>query len=125
MTFAVIGIHGHFSKTILLLLIPQIINFLYSIPQLFKIIPCPRHRLPHYDAKTNLMNYSYFQCQPHEYINWKINKNDTKVPNCTLICLVLRIFGPMTEKSLCLTLLMIQILNSIVVFYIRYVYFEK
>ena len=47
-TFAVAGIHGHYSKTLLLFFIPQIINFLYSIPQLFKFVPCPRHRLPLY-----------------------------------------------------------------------------
>lgn len=46
MTFAVAGILGHFSKTLLLFLLPQIFNFLYSIPQLFKFVPCPRHRLP-------------------------------------------------------------------------------
>jgi UDP-N-acetylglucosamine--dolichyl-phosphate N-acetylglucosaminephosphotransferase len=46
MTFAVVGILGHFSKTLLLFFIPQILNFLYSTPQLFKLVPCPRHRLP-------------------------------------------------------------------------------
>ncbi len=46
MTFAVVGILGHFSKTLLLFFIPQLVNFLYSIPQLIGIIPCPRHRLP-------------------------------------------------------------------------------
>ncbi|NXC02644.1 GPT acetylglucosaminephosphotransferase, partial [Orthonyx spaldingii] len=46
MTFAVVGILGHFSKTMLLFFIPQVLNFLYSLPQLFHIIPCPRHRLP-------------------------------------------------------------------------------
>lgn len=46
MTFAVVGILGHFSKTLLLFFLPQIINFLYSCPQLFKFVPCPRHRLP-------------------------------------------------------------------------------
>lgn len=52
MTFAVLGIHGHFSKTLLLLFIPQIINFVYSIPQLFKVMPCPRHRLPRINVST-------------------------------------------------------------------------
>ena len=33
MTFAVVAILGHFSKTLLLFLIPQIVNFLYSAPQ--------------------------------------------------------------------------------------------
>lgn len=46
MTFAVVGILGHFSKFLLLFFIPQIFNFLLSVPQLFKFIPCPRHRLP-------------------------------------------------------------------------------
>ena len=50
MTFAVVGIIGHFSKTMLLFFIPQIVNFLLSIPQLFRFIPCPRHRLPRWDT---------------------------------------------------------------------------
>ncbi|XP_019625596.1 PREDICTED: LOW QUALITY PROTEIN: UDP-N-acetylglucosamine--dolichyl-phosphate N-acetylglucosaminephosphotransferase-like [Branchiostoma belcheri] len=48
MTFAVVGILSHFSKTMLLFFIPQILNFLYSCPQLFRLVPCPRHRLPRY-----------------------------------------------------------------------------
>ena len=46
MTFAVVGIHGHLTKLLWLFFMPQLLNFLYSIPQLFKIVPCPRHRLP-------------------------------------------------------------------------------
>lgn len=46
MTFGVVGILGHFGKTLLLFFLPQIGNFLYSTPQLFGLIPCPRHRLP-------------------------------------------------------------------------------
>ena len=46
MAFAVVGILGHFSKTLLLFFIPQIINFIFSCPQLFGLVPCPRHRLP-------------------------------------------------------------------------------
>ncbi|KAJ1929644.1 UDP-N-acetylglucosamine--dolichyl-phosphate N-acetylglucosaminephosphotransferase [Linderina macrospora] len=46
MTFAVCGIHGHFSKTLLLLFVPQAFNFVYSAPQIFAFVPCPRHRLP-------------------------------------------------------------------------------
>ncbi|KAJ2911249.1 tunicamycin resistance protein [Coemansia aciculifera] len=46
MTFAVCGILGHFSKTMLLLFVPQIFNFIYSAPQIFGLVPCPRHRLP-------------------------------------------------------------------------------
>ena len=46
MTFAVVAILGHFSKTMLLFFIPQVANFIYSVPQLFRFVPCPRHRLP-------------------------------------------------------------------------------
>jgi UDP-N-acetylglucosamine--dolichyl-phosphate N-acetylglucosaminephosphotransferase len=48
MIFAVVGILGHFSKTVLLFFIPQIFNSAYSAPQIFGLIPCPRHRLPRY-----------------------------------------------------------------------------
>ena len=48
MMFAVVGILCHFSKTMMLFFIPQVINFLYSTPQIFGLIPCPRHRLPRY-----------------------------------------------------------------------------
>jgi UDP-N-acetylglucosamine--dolichyl-phosphate N-acetylglucosaminephosphotransferase len=58
MVFAVVGILGHFSKTLLLLFIPQILNFLYSAPQLFKIIDCPRHRLPRFNARSGLLEPS-------------------------------------------------------------------
>lgn len=46
MTFACVGILSHFSKTLLLFFIPQILNFIFSVPQLFGIMECPRHRLP-------------------------------------------------------------------------------
>jgi UDP-N-acetylglucosamine--dolichyl-phosphate N-acetylglucosaminephosphotransferase len=55
MTFAVVGIFGNFSKTLLLLFIPQIINFLYSLPQLLGIYVCERHRLPRVDDNTGLL----------------------------------------------------------------------
>ena len=55
MVFAVVGILGHFSKTMLLLFIPQIVNFIYSCPQLFKLVPCPRHRLPKFNETDGLM----------------------------------------------------------------------
>ncbi len=46
MTFAVAGILSHFSKTMLVFMMPQIFNFVFSVPQLFKLVPCPRHRMP-------------------------------------------------------------------------------
>lgn len=46
MAFSVVGIQAHFSKTLLLFFIPQIFNFLLSCPQLFGLVPNPRHRVP-------------------------------------------------------------------------------
>ena len=61
MVFAIVSILGHFSKTLLLLFMPQIFNFLYSAPQLFKMIPCPRHRLPRFNAQSGLLEPSMTQ----------------------------------------------------------------
>jgi len=72
MTFAVVAILSHFSKTLLLLLIPQIFNFVYSTPQLFKLVPCPRHRLPKFNARTGLLEPSVtlwdVDRQPNPYL---------------------------------------------------------
>ncbi|KAJ2660660.1 tunicamycin resistance protein [Coemansia sp. RSA 1200] len=54
MTFAVCGILGHFSKTLMLFFVPQIFNFIYSAPQIFGLVPCPRHRLPKIAAGSPL-----------------------------------------------------------------------
>ncbi len=64
MVFVVVSILGHFSKTLVLLLVPQIFNFLYSTPQLFKLIPCPRHRLPRFNARTGLLEPSVTVWEP-------------------------------------------------------------
>ena len=61
MTLAVQGIHGHFAKTLLIFFAPQVFNFFYSVPQLAKVYPCPRHRLPHFNAATGLMEPSQFE----------------------------------------------------------------
>lgn len=125
MTFAVLGIHGHFSKTLILLFIPQIINFLYSIPQLFKLLPCPRHRLPRIDSNTRLMYYSAFPCQSNEYKLFKVSSNAEECPNLTLICVILRICGPLHERQLCIYLLILQVVCSVITFYIRYIFLSS
>ncbi|VDM17071.1 unnamed protein product [Hydatigera taeniaeformis] len=55
MTFAVVCILGHFSKTLMLFFIPQVFNFILSLPQLFQLIPCPRHRLPRFCERNGLL----------------------------------------------------------------------
>lgn len=77
MTFAVVGILGHFSKTLLLFFVPQVVNFLLSVPQLFGVIWCPRHRLPYFEEE----NYK-LECRHNHY---------------TLINAFLRTTGPLNE----------------------------
>eukprot|EP00892_Ulva_mutabilis_P003340 jgi/Ulvmu1/1378/UM011_0106.1 len=89
MTIAVAGILGHFSQTLLIFLIPQVVNFVYSIPQLFGIVFCPRHRLPTFDPKTALL---------------------TATPNWNLVNLFLQIGGRCTELWLCVRILTVQVM---------------
>ncbi|KAI9693023.1 MAG: tunicamycin resistance protein [Bathelium mastoideum] len=126
MVFAVVGIQGHFSKTLLLLLVPQIANFIYSAPQLFHIVPCPRHRLPMFNARTGLLEPSMadFTQKPlrppvEVVLNMmgklrllKVEKNEegrvVRSSNFTIINLWLVWFGPMREDKLAMGLLAMQ-----------------
>jgi UDP-N-acetylglucosamine--dolichyl-phosphate N-acetylglucosaminephosphotransferase len=122
MTFAVVGILGHFSKTLLLFFIPQVMNFVWSVPQLFKFVPCPRHRLPRFNAETGLMEPSTFKCKSMEYkwLKGRGNRDATEVANMTVINLTLQIFGPMSERDLCIVLLCGQIGFCALGLYFRY-----
>ena len=105
MTFAVAAILGHFSKTLLLLFVPQILNFLYSLPQLTRIIKLPRHRLPTFNPKTGLMHASRLNDRK------KITEEgEYNYVNLTLINLMLQIFGPLREDTLCIYLLIFQVI---------------
>lgn len=70
MVFVVVSILGHFSKTLLLVLVPQIFNFVYSSPQLFHWIPCPRHRLPHYNAHKDVLEPRMMVWAPDAQPHW-------------------------------------------------------
>uniref|UniRef100_A0A8B9HN51 UDP-N-acetylglucosamine--dolichyl-phosphate N-acetylglucosaminephosphotransferase n=1 Tax=Astyanax mexicanus TaxID=7994 RepID=A0A8B9HN51_ASTMX len=139
MTFAVVGILGHFSKTMLLFFIPQVVNFIYSLPQLFHIVPCPRHRLPRLQPDTGKLGMSYSKFKPKDL--GKLGQLVIKVAealwlldvrrgqegdefiecnNMTLINLVLKILGPTHERNLTAIMLLIQILGSVIAFGIRY-----
>lgn len=98
MALAVVGILGHFSETLLLFFLPQVLNFLYSCPQLFKLVPCPRHRLPSYDPQTGLLTGS---------------------KDMNLVNLFLRLFGRCSEASLCVKLLAFQALACAFCFGLR------
>ena len=137
MTFAVVGILGHFSKTLLLFFIPQILNFLYSVPQLFHFVPCPRHRLPKYNPGTDLLEMSTttfrmkdLNCLGRLFvpvlrlfrvIKWEERSDGQIVTNnFTIINLAILLLGPMREDRLTKVLLAFQVFCSCIAFVIRY-----
>ncbi|KAM9299167.1 UDP-N-acetylglucosamine--dolichyl-phosphate N-acetylglucosaminephosphotransferase [Gastrophryne carolinensis] len=138
MTFAVVGIVGHFSKTMLLFFIPQVLNFLYSLPQLLHIIPCPRHRLPRLDHDTGRLTMSYSRFKTRDLsklgnlvvkvtealhvVDVRRQKGEEfmEINNMTLINFVLKLIGPANEETLTILLLIIQVLGSCCAFLIRY-----
>ncbi|KAJ5273220.1 hypothetical protein N7478_008345 [Penicillium angulare] len=137
MVFAVVGILGHFSKTLLLLFVPQIFNFLYSTPQLFHFIPCPRHRLPKFNAATGLLNTSVTEwtVPPSPFIAWildllhklrlvRVTKdNDGQIiesTNLTILNLWLVWMGPMREDTLAWHMVGVQVLCGLLGLFIRH-----
>lgn len=137
MTFAVVGILGHFSKTLLLFFIPQIINFLYSVPQLFHWVPCPRHRMPKYNATTDLLEFSKTQFRYADLnllgricfnifrtlriVKWEESMDGIiTANNFTLINFLLISFGPTHEQQLTYYLLGVQVCCTLIAFVIRY-----
>jgi len=141
MTLAVVAILGHFSKTLLLFFLPQIVNFLYSCPQLFHLVPCPRHRLPKYCKETDTVSMSLATFPASSLhplggaalalfhalglvhlakVQEEGGEEVVVVNNLTLINFVLKLSGPMHERTLTTVLLVVQVLCTIVAFTIRY-----
>jgi len=135
---ATASIVGHFSKTMVLLLIPQFLNFLYGMPQLFRLIECPRHRMPAFDSATGFVKNSYCEVVPAKLssagklVFWVFKTfrlvdlkessepGSWKMSNLTLINFFLFKFGPMREDKLCFGLLMLQVLCAAFAFMIRF-----
>ncbi|CAN6668308.1 UDP-N-acetylglucosamine--dolichyl-phosphate N-acetylglucosaminephosphotransferase [Trichomonascus vanleenenianus] len=128
MVFAVGGIQGHFSKTLLLFFVPQIFNFIYSVPQLFKLVDCPRHRLPKLNPATGLLEPSRAVVKrPKKFVvpvlrllsflgligMWEDDKGTIEISNMTLINLVLVRIGPLREDKLTTLLLTIQLISGL------------
>ena len=101
MTFAVAGIMGHFTKTMFLFFLPQLANFLLSLPQLLGVVFCPRHRLPYFEELTYKL-----ECRHNHY---------------TLINAFLRVSGPLNEMQACNSLLLLQVLSGLFALFARYV----
>ncbi|KAF1843383.1 UDP-GlcNAc-1-phosphate transferase [Cucurbitaria berberidis CBS 394.84] len=137
MVFAVVAILGHFSKTLILLLLPQAFNFVYSAPQLFHLVPCPRHRLPHFNARTGLLEPSRVEFRKPlrrpiaeslkllhrlRLLDVEVDAKGQAVSssNFTLINLWLVWFGPMREDRLAMGLLAFQFVVGALGLFIRH-----
>ncbi|KAG0690164.1 tunicamycin resistance protein [Pichia californica] len=149
MVFAVIGISGHFAKTLMLFFLPQILNFIYSSPQLFGLIPCPRHRLPKFNEDDGLLYNSFTLYFDSE--NPNLNSNEIKelnknlIPifnffekiyliklirnkkgeiimssNLTLINLTIIWFGPCNEGELCNLIMKLQFIIGFIMLILRH-----
>ncbi|KAL4797047.1 glycosyl transferase family 4-domain-containing protein [Aspergillus venezuelensis] len=137
MVFVVVGILGHFSKTLLLMFIPQIFNFVYSTPQLFHLIPCPRHRLPKFNADSGLVDASDTEWEKPpsslvatalEVLNRlclvRVKRNGTgqivESSNLTILNLWLIWMGPMREDQLALWMVVVQAVCGLFGLFVRH-----
>uniref|UniRef100_UPI00358EF4DF UDP-N-acetylglucosamine--dolichyl-phosphate N-acetylglucosaminephosphotransferase isoform X1 n=1 Tax=Myxine glutinosa TaxID=7769 RepID=UPI00358EF4DF len=140
MAFAVVGILGHFGKTMLLFFMPQLFNFAYSAPQLFHLLPCPRHRIPRFDRTSGKLDVSFARAKVDDIsllghlvlrigdctglisVRWKVDPDEAYVEfgNLTLLNLLLLHFGRVHERTLTLRTLSVQVLGSVLAFTIRY-----
>jgi UDP-N-acetylglucosamine--dolichyl-phosphate N-acetylglucosaminephosphotransferase len=98
-TLAVAGISGGYTKTMLLFFLPQLINFVISIPQLLRVIPCPRHRVPKWNQKTDKLENSR---------------------NGTVLNAILMVTGPLHERTLTTVTLIFCALCAAFAFFVRY-----
>jgi UDP-N-acetylglucosamine--dolichyl-phosphate N-acetylglucosaminephosphotransferase len=110
----------------------SIINFIYSVPQLFYFIPCTRHRLPKYNPETDLLECSNTQFREENsnvfgkfcififktlrLIKWEKNEADGVITanNFTIINLGIIMAGPIHEKRLNNLLICVQLLCSVI-----------
>ncbi|KAJ1560479.1 UDP-N-acetylglucosamine--dolichyl-phosphate N-acetylglucosaminephosphotransferase [Cladochytrium tenue] len=136
MTFAVVGILGRFSKTVLLFMIPQMFNFLYSCPQLFGFVECPRHRMPKYNPRTKKIEASrvslantgtlglamikFLQVFGLADVTYDAEGQMRDCNNLTLINLVLVRGGPAPEWVCALRIVGVQAICSVLGFSLRY-----
>lgn len=92
--FVACAIIGKFPIKIMLFFIPQLFNFLLSIPQLIGIVHCPRHRLPTMDLKTKRLGTTY-------------------PTNLNLVNFALWVSGPLTEHQLGDLLIGLQVVTNL------------
>ncbi|KAI6228934.1 Glycosyltransferase, group 4 family [Aphelenchoides fujianensis] len=140
MTLGVVAVIGHFSKTLLLFLIPQVFNFVFSCPQLFKLVHCPRHRLPRLDPTSGKLGMSMAEFEAKQLrplgrlavgilrtvglLHYREFEKDgekwIEVNNMTILNLMLKFTGPLHEWELNNRLLAVQTACSLFAFVCRF-----
>ncbi|KAH6569919.1 hypothetical protein BASA62_004584 [Batrachochytrium salamandrivorans] len=136
MIFAVVGALSNLSKTVLLFMTPQIFNFLYSCPQLFHFVDCPRHRMPEFDVKTGMVKSRRFSLKNSKFLGRlmvrflemvglaDIRRDPSGAMldcnNLTIMSIILVRFGPMSERNLAVCVVLVQVISSLIAFTIRY-----
>ncbi|KAH9387337.1 UDP-N-acetylglucosamine--dolichyl-phosphate N-acetylglucosaminephosphotransferase [Nematocida major] len=114
-----IGLFGGFVKTLFLFFSLQLLNFLMSLPQIAKIIPCPRHRMPASDftgaalLKPSIVEVSKKHVQSSymcrlvislftkcRLISCTENKESICLSNFTVLNAILVWTGPISEPAL-------------------------
>ncbi|KAJ3387808.1 tunicamycin resistance protein [Entophlyctis sp. JEL0112] len=141
MTFAVVGILGRFTKTVVLFMVPQVFNFMYSCPQLFGFVECPRHRMPQLNSNTGLIEPTYASLAKTrplglamvrllEVLGLAHVKRESStaagggkmlaVNNLTLINLLLVKLGPAREDFVTLRIAAVQVICCVLGFGVRY-----
>ncbi|KAJ3565371.1 hypothetical protein NP233_g7672 [Leucocoprinus birnbaumii] len=115
-----------------------IFNFLLSCPQLFGLVPCPRHRVPRFDGNTNLLypSKAMFEKPPSKLTTFVLRVFATlglteltvhpssgvilEATNLTILNFFLVRLGPMNEKRLVQVLMCSQVAGSVIAFVVRY-----
>lgn len=135
MAFAVVAILGHFSKTLLLFFLPQIFNFVLSTPQLFRLVPCPRHRVPKLRGDGRIEASVVVIEKPNTFtltvvrllsalklakVGVDRKEKSLTCTNLTLLNFLLNFTGPIREDALTRLIIIVQLTGSVLAFGIRY-----
>ncbi|KAI1722908.1 glycosyl transferase family 4 domain-containing protein [Ditylenchus destructor] len=111
------------------LAVVAILNFLYSTPQLFHLVPCPRHRLPKLNPETGMLEMSTTEFEWDKLktpgklcvnilhilrlIYYREFEKDGKlwveINNLTILNFILKVCGPVYEYELTNRFLLIQL----------------
>ena len=95
-----VAIAQHETETLALMMLPQIVNTVLSLPELSGYCECPRHRMPKHDVEHDILVSS---------------------GRGTLMNTILNNFGPLKENKLCIYLIIAQAWSVCVALFVKYI----